>query len=95
MPLNDDDKDYLKMLIETSMNTALKPVMDKLSEHELSKQRHEQSLYGAEGNNGLTGDMKSIKRSMENINSKIAWAMGAGTAIATIGATVVKKIIGG
>lgn len=95
MPLNDDDKEYLRMLIETSINSAMKPVMDKLSDNELSIQRHEQSLYGAEGNNGLTGDMKTAKRKIEGINLKIAWAVGAGTTIASIGITIAKKLFGG
>jgi hypothetical protein len=61
MSLNDDDKDYFRLVIETSINGSMKPVMDKLSDHELSIQRHEQSLYGAEGNNGLNGDNKKHK----------------------------------
>ena len=95
MSLNDDDKEYFKLVIESSINAAMKPVMTEVAENKLITQRHEQSLYGAEGNNGLTGDMKTVKRKVEGVNLKIAWAMGAGTAIATIGATIFKKIIGG
>jgi len=95
MALDADDKEYFKLLIEGSINTAMKPVMDKLTDDALQLQKLEQSVYGPNGDNGLTGDMKSVKRKIEGFNTKIAWITGIGSGISIAISLFKNKIIGG
>ena len=95
MPLDDNDREHLELLIERSMNRAMKPVVDQITELELGRQRHEQLLTGVNGQNGLNGDVQSLKKFRESVNLRIAWISGAAAAISAIGVKVVTSIIGG
>lgn len=95
MPLNDDDKEYFKLVIETSINSALKPITDKIVTAELDTQELQQTVYGANRDNGLSGDMKTVKKSIDGFNMKLAWATGLATGISIIAGSVIKKLFGG
>lgn len=56
--LTDDDFSKIKLLV----SEELKPV------HELAL-RHEQTLFGAMGDNGLNGDMKKVKSVLDEFNA--------------------------
>jgi len=73
----------------------LKPITDKIVTGELDTQELQQTVYGANRDNGLRGDMKSVKRSIEGFNTKLAWATGVATGISIIAGSVIKKLFGG
>lgn len=95
MQLDHEDKEYLSMLFETKMNQSQEPIMKHIAEHELKLERHEQILTGADGNNGLNGDMKSVKKSIERFDRKIAWATGIVGGISLAGQFLKSFILGG
>jgi len=95
MAYDEDQKEYLKLVIHESINTAMKPVMDKLADDSLQLQRHEQMLVGADGTNGLNGDMRSMKRKILAFDVKIGWATGAAIGISTAISLLKKNIFGG
>jgi hypothetical protein len=95
MALNDEDKEYFKLVIESSINSAMKPMTDKVVDSEMSIQELQQTVYGPNRDNGLNGDMKSVKRSIEGFNMKLAWATGAATGISIVIGTIIKKLSGG
>jgi len=95
MAYDDNEKEYLKLVIHESINTSMKPVMDQLVENSLQLQRHEQMLVGADGTNGLNGDMRTIKKKILSFDVKIGWATGAAVGISTIFSLLKKNIFGG
>lgn len=99
MAYSDDEKEYLKLVIEGSINTAMKPVMEHLTDNALQLQRHEQSLYGVTGDNGLNGDMKTIKGKVETLEGYkkqvIAIAGTVGAFASAAGTLITKKLFGG
>ena len=62
MAMSDDEKEYFVLVIETSINKAIKPVMDKLAENTLDIQSQKQTLNGINGSGGLIADHDSLKK---------------------------------
>ena len=101
MAFEDDDKELLKLLIETSMNRAMKPIADEITEHTLTIQKLNQTVYGENGDNGMRKTVKENSEKIEIIETRqnkiIAYASAATTAI-TIGGAMfgekIKKMIG-
>jgi hypothetical protein len=95
MSLNEEDKEYFKLVIESSINSAMKPMTDKVVDSEMNIQELQQTVFGPNRDNGLNGDMKSVKRSIEGFNMKLACATGAATGISIVIGTIIKKLSGG
>lgn len=93
---NEDDKEYLKLVIETSMNKAMKPIAEELSAHSLKLQRLDQTMYGETGNNGLRSSVIKHENEIEDLKAYktkvIAYASVATGAITLGGALVGEKI---
>jgi len=47
----------------------IKTQLDSISKVNLSLQRHETALFGANGDNGLTGDMKEVKKDLNKLGT--------------------------
>ena len=98
MPLTDDDKEHLKLLIESSINGAMKPVMEHIADNNLQLQRHEQLLVGVDGTNGLNGDMKKTKERvtvLEGYRIRVAAIAGTVGAVASAAGSIIVKTIAG
>lgn len=97
--LDDDAKEYLSLVIKTSINEAMKPVHEQLVEGSLMLQKHNQSLYGTNGDNGINGDMKKIKEKVIEFDGYkkqvIAVAASVGMIVSVAGSYLKSKIIGG
>jgi hypothetical protein len=93
MAYDEDEKEYLKLVIHESINTSIKPIMDQIAANTLCIQRLDDTTFGVNGNNGLNGDMKSVKKNLEGINIRLAWIAGAAASIGAIASTFIKKII--
>lgn len=95
MAYTDDDKEYLKLVIEGSINTAMKPVMEHIAENNLKLQKHEQQLNGVNGDNGLNGDVSNLKKDVKRFDAKLAWTAGVVTGISIAFSFFKSKILGG
>jgi hypothetical protein len=85
----------LELLIERSMNKAMTPVMQQITELDLSRQRHEQLLTGINGQNGLNGDMQTMKRDLKRYGDKLIWFSGVTAGISIAFSLLKNKIFGG
>ena len=96
MAFEDDDKELLKLLIETSMNRAMKPIADEITEHSLKLQKIDQTLYGETGNNGLRSSVIKHENEIEDLKAYktkvVAYASVATGAITLGGALIGEKI---
>ena len=93
--LEPEDKEYLKLVIESSMNSAMKPVHEHLVTIDMKQQEHDQLLKGVDGTNGLNGDVRSLKKFRDSVNLRIAWVAGGFSVAGAIGIKVITTIIGG
>lgn len=87
--LEPEDKEYLKLVIESSVNSAMKPVHKHIVDIDLKQQEQGQILTGVGGSNGLVGKVKKLEDFREQVNLKIAWVAGG----VALGGTVVFKLI--
>jgi hypothetical protein len=94
--MTDDEKEYMKLIVQTSMSVAIKPLTDELADHSLSIQRVTQTVYGATGTNGLNGSMKTIKKDVEELQTAkikiMAWTSAASGIIVLGGSLFGEKI---
>jgi len=102
MALDDDDKELFKLIVETSMNKAMKPIADELTEHSLKLQKIDQTLYGETGNNGLRSSVIKHENEIEELKAYktkiVAYASIATSAITAGGwmfGEKIKKMFGG
>jgi len=95
MPLDDDAKEHLELLIERSMNKAMTPVIQQLTELELSRQRHEQLLTGINGQNGLNGDIQNMKRDIKRVGDRLIWFSGVTAGVSIAFSLLKNKLFGG
>ena len=77
------------------MNKAMTPVMQQITELDLSRQRHEQLLTGINGQNGLNGDMQTMKRDLKRYGDKLIWFSGVTAGISIAFSLLKNKIFGG
>jgi len=84
MPLNKSDLDKIDLLLQKQ----IQPMHDLVM-------KHEQSLYGEHGNNGLKGDVACLYEGMTKLREGKAKMQGAAAALGAIGgaiATVAAKL---
>lgn len=95
MPFDPEDKEYLKLIIESSINTAIKPTHEHLAQVDLELQEHRQTLTGIDGTNGLVSKVKKLDEFRENVNVRIAMFSGGFAVIGSIGVKIINSIFGG
>lgn len=99
MSLSKTDKEFIRLVMKEEIGDALQPIVEKNSKQDESLQKHEQSLYGTSGTNGISGDMKTIKKKVEELDGTkkqlIAWAAGVSAAVSTAALFVKSFIKGG
>ncbi|MCI0706047.1 MAG: hypothetical protein L0Y80_01000 [Ignavibacteriae bacterium] len=70
-------------LLEAALDRKLRPIHSLL-------QKHEQSLYGETGENGLKGDIKQARREIKLLQ-RLSWMVSGGLVV--IGSAVFWKLI--
>jgi len=99
MQFSEDDRIILKALMKDAANEANEALHTKIDKMNTKVQNHDQTLYGPEGNNGLNGDVKYIKKKINEFDGykKQAIAIAAGVgAVVSVGGTYLKqKLFGG
>jgi hypothetical protein len=90
------DLDQVKYVVHDAVHEAIKPLRESHEELAGIVALHRQTLYGPTGENGLCGDMKTVKSITEDykINKGKAAVLVAvaGSVFGAIGAVVTKLI---
>ena len=101
MAFDSDEKDHLSLIVETAMNRAMKPIQEELTQHSLTIQKIDQTLYGETGENGLRKNVKDVTEDVEMLKTEririIAYVTAASGTIVTVGTLFgekVKKMLG-
>jgi len=87
MGLNKTDKDWIRLAVREETGKLLEPVRD------LSV-KHEQTLYGETGNNGLRKTVESHGKELQSIKVKMGWIAGAISAGLLIAKEIGSYLIG-
>lgn len=74
MALDQEDKEWFLQNVELTVIKAVQPVKTLADKHEIS-------LFGATGDNGLNGDLKNVQKEVSSIQKTIYKATGAITAV--------------
>jgi hypothetical protein len=85
MALTKADREWLELKMEESNRKAVDPI-EKLV------QMHHQSIYGPNNDNGLVGDMKSIKETVRKLDGFKNRVLGMASG-ASIGVTAVYHVV--
>lgn len=64
MALDNEDIEKIGMILALKLHEAMEPLHDSI-------QRHTFQISGADGGNGLCGDMKQVKRDISDVKSDI------------------------
>lgn len=70
------DKEYILTSMENLLDKKLQPIIDVNNQQTLNIQKHEQALFGVNGDNGLSGEMKTMKRFRNRVYATIGVAQG-------------------
>lgn len=85
MPLTKNDREFIRLVIKEEISAALEPVMNKNNEQDQTIRKHNQTLYGENGNNGINSDVKALKVKISNLETEkkqlIAWAAGVSATV--------------
>ena len=80
MALENEDIEKIGMILALKLHEAMEPIRDTM-------QKHAYMLTGPEGDNGLCGDMKCVKKDLTTIQTDItkfkAYAVAISGAIST------------
>ena len=74
MALDQEDKEWFAQSVELAVIKAIQPIKQATDKHDIT-------LFGATGDNGLNSDVKENTREIKSINKKIYKFTGAITAI--------------
>lgn len=95
MPLNKNDREFIRLVIKEEMSSALAPIIEKNNEQDQILRTHNQTLYGESGGNGINSEIKAIKVKINDLETTkkqiVAWAAAISGTI-SVAATIIKNI---